>query len=87
MNVVYSYGGAMVFVELMSEMKHSWAFWKGMIIAQVFISIVYLLYGLFVYSQQGQFVVNPANQGISAYKKQTVANVVNLVSALIAAGL
>ena len=87
MNIVYSYGGAMVFVELMSEMKRPWDFWKGMITAQVFISIVYLFYGLFVYSQQGQFVVNPANQGISAYTIQTVANIVNLVSALIAAGL
>ena len=87
MNIVYSYGGAMVFVEFMSEMRRPWDFWKGMITAQSFIFSLYLLYGLFVYSQQGQFVINPANQGISAYGMQTATNVVNLVSALIAAGL
>lgn len=89
MNMVYSYGGAMVFAEFMAEMRRPWDFWKGMISAQTFIFAIYLIYGLVVYSQQGQFVANPANQGISDSKWawQTVCNAVSLVASLLAAGL
>ena len=87
MNIVYSYGGALVFVEFMAEMKRPWDFWKGMAAAQMFIFTVYLVFAMVVYHYQGQFVINPANQGISNYGWQTATNVINLVSALIAAGL
>ncbi|CAH2353037.1 hypothetical protein CLIB1423_09S01398 [[Candida] railenensis] len=87
MNIVYAYGGAMVFIEFMSEMKRPRDFIKGMACAQLFIFTVYLLYGMIVYHYQGQFVINPANQGISHYGWQTACNVVNLLSAIIAAGL
>jgi hypothetical protein len=87
MNIVYSYGGALVFIEFMSEMKRPWDFWKGMACAQIFIFSVYLIFAMVVYHYQGQFVINPANQGISDYGWQTATNIVNLVSALIAAGL
>ncbi|KAG0688025.1 hypothetical protein C6P40_001519 [Pichia californica] len=87
MNIVYSYGGALVFIEFMAEMKRPWDFWKGMACAQLFIFSLYLLFAMVVYHYQGQFVINPANQGISNYGWQTTTNVINLVSALIAAGL
>jgi amino acid permease len=87
MNIVYSYGGALVFVEFMSEMKRPWDFWKGMAAAQMFIFTIYLVFAMVVYNYQGQYVINPANQGISEYGWQTATNVINLVSALIAAGL
>lgn len=87
MNIVYSYGGALVFVEFMAEMKRPWDFWKGMAAAQMFIFSVYLIFAMVVYKYQGQFVINPANQGISEYGWQTATNVINLISALIAAGL
>ncbi|GAV28244.1 hypothetical protein PMKS-001714 [Pichia membranifaciens] len=87
MNIVYSYGGALVFIEFMAEMKRPWDFWKGMACAQLFIFTIYLIFAMVVYHYQGQFVVNPANQGVSIYSWQTTTNVVNLVSALIAAGL
>ena len=87
MNIVYSYGGALVFVEFMSEMKRPWDFWKGMASAQMFIFSIYLIFAMVVYKYQGQYVINPANQGISEYGWQTTTNVINLVSALIAAGL
>src|ERR1700731_3277523 len=45
------------------------------------------MFGLFVYTYQGQYTINPANQGISIYGWQTATNVLSLVSALIAAGL
>lgn len=50
MQAVYSYGGAMLFVEFMAEMKRPFDFWKGMICSQVFIYFVYMFFGLFVYS-------------------------------------
>lgn len=85
MQAVYSYGGAMLFIEFLSEMKKPWDFWKGMLFAQLFIFVVYLFFGLFIYSYQGQFTINPAYQGISSYAWQTAANSIGLVSTLIAA--
>lgn len=38
-------------------------FWKGFIIAEIFIFVCYLITGMVVYSAQGQFVFNPAYQG------------------------
>jgi len=55
--------------------------------AQIFIYVVYMFYGLFLYGYQGQYVVNPSYLGVSAYNVQTAGNVFAMVSALIAAGL
>lgn len=68
-------------------MKRPRDFWKGMMYAQMLIYVAYMVFGLFVYAFQGQFVINPANQGISDYAYQTATNVLSLVSALIAAAL
>ncbi|CAF1008081.1 unnamed protein product [Didymodactylos carnosus] len=87
MQMVFAYGGAMIFVEFMAEMKRPWDFWKAMICAQLLIFVCYLMYGLFVYSYQGQFTFNPANQGIGNYNWLTAINVLSLVSGLIAAAL
>lgn len=87
MNIVYSYGGAMVFVEFLSEMRKPREFLKGMLSAQGVIFVCYLLYGLLVYAYQGQYVMNPANQGTSNYAWLTSLNVISVVSSLIAAGL
>jgi hypothetical protein len=87
MQAVYAYGGAMLFTEFMSEMKRPRDFWKGMICAQGFIYLVYMIYGCFLYAFQGQYTINPSFQGLSNYAWQTVGNVFAFVSALIAAGL
>ena len=84
MQAVFSYGGAMIFIEFMSEMRRPFDFWKGMLCAQAFIFFCYMFYGLFCYSYQGQFTINPAFQGISGYAWQTVTNVFYIVSSLIA---
>ena len=47
-----------IFVELMAEMRRPMDFWKSMALAQLFITFAYMFFGLFVYSYQGQFVVN-----------------------------
>jgi len=87
MQIVFSYGGAMIFVEFMAEMRRPLDFWKAMACAQMFIFVVYMFFGLFVYSYQGQYVVNPANQGISQYALQTATNAISLTAGLIAAAL
>jgi len=87
MQAVYAYGGAMLFTEFMAEMRRPRDFWKGMICAQGFIYLVYIIYGSVVYRYQGQYAVNPSYQGISPYNWQTTGNVIAFISALIAAGL
>jgi hypothetical protein len=87
MQAVYAYGGAMLFIEFMSEMKKPRDFWKGMICAQSFIYFVYIFYGCFLYAYQGQYAINPSFEGVSIYAWQTVGNIMAFLSALIAAGL
>lgn len=87
MQAVYAYGGAMIFIEFMSEMKRPRDFLKGMWGAQLFIYICYMIYGLFMYGYQGQYIQNPSYLGISPYAWQTVGNVLAMLSALIAAAL
>jgi hypothetical protein len=84
---VYSYGGAMLFVSFMAEMRNPWDFWKGLLIADSFIYVCYMFFGLFVYSYQGQYAFNPVMQGLSPYAWQTATNIMNLVTGLIAAAL
>ncbi|KAI9842947.1 MAG: hypothetical protein M1837_006684 [Sclerophora amabilis] len=87
MQAVFSYGGAMIFCELMAEMRRPYDFWKGMITAQILIFCLYIFFGVYVYGYQGQFAINPAIQGISPYGWQTAMNVLYMVSSLVAAGL
>jgi len=71
----------------MAEMKDPKEFLKSLLCAETIIIIVYLIFGIVVYSQQGQFTINPASQGISIYSLQTLCNVCGLFGALVAAGL
>lgn len=71
----------------MAEMKRPFDFIKAQLCAEIFIFICYLIFGLVVYSQQGQYVVNPANQGLSKYAWQTATNAISLTAGLIAAVL
>jgi hypothetical protein len=43
-----SWGGALLFIAFLAEMRHPWDFWKGMLCAQVFIGTVYIFFGAFV---------------------------------------
>jgi hypothetical protein len=84
---VYSYGGAMLFISFLAEMRHPWDFWKGILCADIFIYVVYLFFGVFVYSYQGQYAFNPVMQGLSPYNWQTATNIMNIITGLIAAAL
>ncbi|KAF8686131.1 hypothetical protein AX14_003942, partial [Amanita brunnescens Koide BX004] len=84
MNLVLSYSGAKMFIEIMAEMRRPMDFWKALVFAQVLVFIAYMLYGCFVYGYQGQFTLPLAYQGVSKYAWQTVGNVLSLVTGLIA---
>lgn len=85
--MVFAYGGAMIFPEIMAEMRRPMDFWKGMAMAQILIFAAYLLYGVFVYSYQGQFTLPLAYNGVSKQSWQDVGNILSLITGLIAAGL
>ncbi|GJJ74731.1 hypothetical protein EMPS_07089 [Entomortierella parvispora] len=87
MQMVFAYGGAMIFPEIMAEMRRPMDFWKGMAMAQSLIFCAYLMYGIFVYAFQGQFTLPLAYQGVSKYSWQTLGNVLALITGIIAAGL
>ena len=72
MNIVYAYGGATIFPTIIAEMRQPMDFLKAFSIAQAIIFTVYIVYGLFVYSFQGQFTLAVAYQGVSKYSFQTV---------------
>ncbi|KAL9094302.1 MAG: hypothetical protein Q9165_003442 [Trypethelium subeluteriae] len=87
MNIVYAYGGATIFPQIIAEMRRPMDFLKAFSIAQAFIFTIYVFYGLYVYSFQGQFTLAVAYQGVSRYSWQTVGNVFSLISTIIAGGL
>ena len=83
-SMVYSWGGALLFVAFLAEMRHPWDFWKGMLCAQVFIAIVYIFFGAFVYSQYGQYSASNIGNVIQPLKLQQVNNILGLITAGIA---
>ncbi|SPO23615.1 related to neutral amino acid permease [Ustilago trichophora] len=87
MNMVFAYGGAMIFPELMAEMRRPMDFWKGMISAQALICTVYLVYANVIYAYQGQYVLGQSYNGIDKYAFQTVCNMLAILSGTIAAAL
>lgn len=87
MNIVYAYGGATIFPQIIAEMRRPMDFLKAFSMAQALIFVIYVFYGLYVYSFQGQFTLAVAFQGVSRYSWQTVGNVFNLIATVIAGGL
>lgn len=87
MNAVFSFGGATLFVELMAEMRRPMDFWKGLLCADILIYACYMVYGIYSYCMQGQYVYNVSYQGISPYGWQTACNIIGLITGMIAAVL
>lgn len=83
-NMVFAWGGATIFCEVMAEMKRPMDFWKGMLCAQSLIMVVYLFYGLFVYAYNGQFSYVNANQAIGSKGLQNAGNVLTIITGIIA---
>lgn len=86
-NMVFAWGGATVFAEVMAELKRPMDFWKGMVVAQAFILVVYLFFGLFVYSYLGQYSFVTAYQSITSVKLQNAMNIIVIISFMLAAVL
>lgn len=82
--MVYAYAGALLFVAFLAEMRHPMDFWKGLFCAQVFICVVYLFFGLFVYSFWGQYSANNIVNVISPYGLQSAGNVLTMLTGFIA---
>ncbi|PRT55647.1 N amino acid transport system protein [Wickerhamiella sorbophila] len=86
-NMVFAWGGATIFCEVMAELKRPMDFWKGMICGQALILVVYLFFGLFVYSYWGQWSYVTANLGIAKQGLQVAGNILSIISGLLAAVL
>lgn len=84
MAAVYSFGGAILFVEFISEMTRPFDFWKALICAEAFIYALYLVFGLFVYAHQGQYTFNPTYQGLAPYAWHAAVNAIQLVTSCVA---
>ena len=84
MAAVYSFGGAILFVEFLGEMRRPMDFWKALLCAEAFIYCLYLAFGLFVYSRQGQYTINPTYQGLSPYAWHAAINSLQLVTSCVA---
>jgi hypothetical protein len=61
-------------------------FWKGMLCAQAFICVVYIFFGVFVYSYFGQYSASAIYQVINPQGLRTLNNVLNLLTGFIACG-
>lgn len=61
-------------------MRHPMDFWKGMLLAQTFICVVYILFGAYVYSQWGQYAIFNITTVVTPYGLQTAINVLSLLT-------
>lgn len=77
--IIYAYGGAMLFFNLLAEMRNPWDFWKGMLCADIFIYLCYMFFGIFQYSYQGQYTYSTNYQSVSKFSYQTAGNVLAII--------
>ncbi|KAL1407205.1 hypothetical protein Q8F55_006621 [Vanrija albida] len=84
---VFSYGGAMIFTEFMAEMRRPRDFWKAAFFSQLFCYVMYMFFGLFCYSYQGQYTAMLPSLNFDNTKLQLACNIIGLVSTGVAAVL
>lgn len=58
--IVFAFAGAPAFFSIASEMRNPRDYTKALVIAQVVVSLVYLVIGIVVYYYCGSFVASPA---------------------------
>jgi len=83
-SIVYAYSGALLFIAFLSEMRHPMDFWKGALMAQTFIMVVYIFFGAFVYTYIGQYSVSTITQSVFPVSVQAASNVLALITAFLA---
>ncbi|KLT41353.1 hypothetical protein CC85DRAFT_247783 [Cutaneotrichosporon oleaginosum] len=79
MLAVYAYGGAMIFTEFMAEMRRPRHFWKAALGAQFLCYALYMLFGIFVYSFQGQYTNILPTVNIDSILFQGLTNILGLI--------
>jgi len=84
-NIIYAYGGATMYVELMSEMRNPREFWKSLFCAEFIIIGMYFLFGLFFYSEMGQYTQNVPQASLANEGARDAANVIGLITGIVAA--
>ncbi|OJZ90114.1 hypothetical protein ASPFODRAFT_58754 [Aspergillus luchuensis CBS 106.47] len=82
--MVYSYGGAILFISFLAEMRRPWDFWKGLLCAQLFICLVYIFFGAFVYSFYGQYSISNIYNVVEPKGLQEAVNIVYFLTTIIA---
>ncbi|KAL1406722.1 hypothetical protein Q8F55_006126 [Vanrija albida] len=82
---IFSYGGAMIFTEFMTEMRRPRDFWKSAFIAQAFVWLMYMTFGLFCYSMQGQYTAILPMINFTSIVFQAVTNFINVLTMSITA--
>lgn len=75
--------GAFFYPSFMAEMRHPMDFWKGLIIAEIITTAIYIVFGMEVYHFYGQFTYFAINQGISNYAWQTAMNVIYILVGIV----
>lgn len=83
-SIVYAYSGALLFIAFLSEMRHPMDFWKGALLAQTFIMVVYIIFGAVVYKFIGQYSLSNISQAVKPERIQTVSNILALITAFLA---
>jgi CHASE3 domain sensor protein len=73
-----------MFVAFLSEMRRPMDFWKGLLIAQTFITVVYVFFGAFVYHYYGQYSYSNVNQSVKPESLQVPGNVLSLLTGWLA---
>lgn len=85
--LIFAYGGAMIFPELLSEMKQPKSFWKGCCIAQLVIYVVYVIYACVMYSGAGQYALSIGYQIMAEGGALTFCNIASIITAVVAAAV
>lgn len=84
---IFAYGGAMIFPEFMAEMRRPRDFWKSALGAQLFCFLMYMMFGLLIYSRQGQYASILPGLNFDNQAFILANNVFGLVSTMVAAVL
>lgn len=85
--LVFAYGGAMIFPEILSEMKRPRSFWKGCCMAQLVIYVVYVVYACVVADAAGQYSLSIGYQIMATGNALTYCNVASIITAIVAAAI
>lgn len=85
MNMVYAFGGSMLFPNFCAEMRKPWDFYKSYFVAEALIVMFYVTVGTLIYARQGQFTQPLFYYGVSKYAYQTVGNAIATYGGVVAA--